>query len=36
MVISNFNILWTRIRPAKTNSPLLVYANAVLADPITS
>ena len=30
MVIDNFDIFWTCIRPTKANSPLIVYTNAML------
>ena len=30
MVIDNFNILYTCIRPTKAETPLIVYADAVL------
>ena len=35
MVVNNFNIFRAVHAPAKTNSPLVVNANAVLAFPIT-
>jgi hypothetical protein len=35
MVIDNFNILRPGIDPAKTDPPLVVYSNAVLAAPAT-
>ena len=35
MIVNNFNIFRAVHAPAKTNSPLVVNANAVLAFPIT-
>ena len=35
IVVNDLNAFWAVHAPAKTNSPLLVYANAVLASPIT-
>jgi hypothetical protein len=34
MVVDNFYVLGTASRPAETYSILVVYANAVLADPL--
>ena len=35
MVVNNLNLVGAVLTPAKTNSPLVVNANAVLAFPIT-
>jgi len=35
MVINDFHIFRTRIGPAKTDTPLIVDANAVLAETVT-
>jgi len=36
MIINNFYVVWTIFPPFEANSPLLVYADALLAGPVST
>jgi hypothetical protein len=36
MIINNFYVVWTIFPPFEANTPLLVYADALLAGPVST
>ena len=36
MIVNDFNLVWAIFAPLEANTPLLVYADAFLAGPVSS